>query len=76
MAEVIEVGHFVEGQIQIRPMFKLVREGENPQWEVLSYSSFHEEVLEQNGIYLGDAPKFLGFNTGANMPTTQEATGS
>ncbi|MCB0322873.1 MAG: CpaF family protein [Bdellovibrionales bacterium] len=72
-AEVIEVGHFVEGNIQIRPMFKLVQEGENPQWEVLSYSSFHEEVLERNGIYLGDAPKFLGFSHASQVPAAQEA---
>ena len=68
MAEVIEVGHFVEGNIQIRPMFKLVQEGTNPQWEVLSYSSFFEDVLERNGIYLGDAPKFLGFGTTSTLP--------
>jgi pilus assembly protein CpaF len=74
MAEVIEVGHFVEGNIQIRPMFKLVEQGDNPQWEVLSYSSFHEEVLEQNGIYLGDAPKFLGFSNTSNVPAAQEAS--
>lgn len=74
-AEVIEVGHFVEGNIQVRPMFKLVKEGENPLWEVLSYSSFHEDVLEMNGIYLGDAPKFIGFNTASNVPSTHEAAG-
>ena len=62
LAEVLEVGHFVEGNIQVRPMFKLVQPGENPQWEVLSYSSYYEEVLERNGIYLGDAPKYIGFN--------------
>jgi pilus assembly protein CpaF len=62
LAEVMEVGHFVEGNIQVRPMFKLVNQGENPQWEVQSYSSYYEEVLERNGIYLGDSPKFLGFN--------------
>ncbi len=73
MAEVIEVGHFVEGNIQIRPMFKLVEQGDNPQWEVLSYSSFHEDVLERNGIYLGDAPKFLGFSGASNVPAHQEA---
>ena len=73
MAEVIEVGHFVEGNIQVRPMFKLVEQGDNPQWEVLSYSSFFEEVLEQNGIYLGDAPKFLGFSSMSNVPATHEA---
>jgi pilus assembly protein CpaF len=61
MGEIIEVGNFSEGNIQIRPMFKLVQQGENPVWEVLSYSSFFEEVLEKNGIYLGDAPKYVGF---------------
>ena len=69
MAEIIEVGHFVEGNIQIRPMFKLVQQGENPMWEVLSYSSFYEDVLERNGIYLGDAPKFLGFGGNVQVPT-------
>jgi hypothetical protein len=73
MAEVIEVGHYVEGNIQVRPMFKLVEQGDNAQWEVLSYSSFFEEVLEQNGIYLGDAPKFLGFSSMSGVPATHEA---
>jgi pilus assembly protein CpaF len=62
MAEVVEVGHFVEGNIQVRPMFKLVQQGENPKWEILSYSSFYEETLEKNGIYLGDAPRYIGFS--------------
>lgn len=70
LAEVMEVGHYVEGNIQIRPMFKLVQPGENPQWEVLSYSSYYEEVLERNGIYLGDSPRYLGFN---NQSTTVAA---
>ncbi len=60
--EVVEVGNFSEGNIQVRPMFKLVQQGESPVWEVLSYSSFFEDVLEKNGIYLGDAPKYIGFN--------------
>ena len=29
MGEVIEVGHYVEGNIQVRPMFKLVEQGEH-----------------------------------------------
>jgi pilus assembly protein CpaF len=62
MGEVIEVGNFSEGNIQIRPMFKLVQQGDNPMWEVQSYSSFFEEILEKNGIYLGDAPRYVGFN--------------
>jgi pilus assembly protein CpaF len=71
-AEVMEVGHFVEGNIQVRPMFKLVKQGENPMWEVLSYSSFYESVLEQNGIYLGDAPKFIGFSSNSNLPAATD----
>ena len=62
MGEVIEVGNFSEGNIQIRPMFKLVQQGDNPMWEVQSYSSFFEDVLERSGIYLGDAPRYIGFN--------------
>jgi pilus assembly protein CpaF len=72
LAEVIEVGHFVEGNIQIRPMFKLVQQGETPKWEVLSWSSNYEEVLERNGIYLGDAPKYIGFS---NNSFSEEAAG-
>ncbi|MBL7661543.1 CpaF family protein [bacterium] len=62
LAEVIEVGHFVEGSIQVRPMFKLVEEGENPKWQVQSWASNYDHVLERNGIFLGDAPEFLSFS--------------
>ena len=62
LAEIIEVGHFVEGTIQVRPMFKLVEEGDNPKWRVESWSSNFEDVLEQNGIILGEAPEFLTFS--------------
>lgn len=61
MAEVIEVGNFVEGSIQIRPMFKLVTEGDNPEWAVQSWASNFEEMLVSNGIILGDAPERLTF---------------
>ena len=61
LAEIIEVGNFVEGNIQVRPMFKLAQEGENPKWEVLSWSSNYEDVLHRNGIVLGNAPQFLSF---------------
>jgi len=60
--EVVEVGHFVEGSIQVRPMFKLVQQGENPVWEVQSWSSNYEEILTKNGIILGDAPQYISFN--------------
>lgn len=62
LAEVIEVGHFVEGSIQIRPMFTLVEQGDNPKWRIDSWSSNYEEVLERNGIILGDAPQYLTFS--------------
>jgi pilus assembly protein CpaF len=62
IAEVIEVGHFVEGSIQVRPMFKLVEEGDNPKWRIDSWSSSYEDVLERNGIVLGDAPQYLTFS--------------
>ena len=62
LAEVIEVGNFVEGSIQVRPMFKLVKQGEQPVWELQSWSSSYEEVLESNGIVLGDAPQYLTFS--------------
>lgn len=70
IAEIIEVGHFVEGSIQVRPMFKLIQQGENPVWEVQSWSSNYEDVLEKNGIVLGDAPQYLTF---ANTSGTEAA---
>lgn len=69
-AEIIEVGNFVEGSIQVRPMFRLVTEGDNPRWEVQSWASNHEEVLSRNGIILGDAPQYLTF---ANASGTEKA---
>ena len=60
IAEVLEVGNFVEGQIQVRPMFRLVKTGEKPVWEVLSWSSAHEDLLEKAGIVLGNQPKRIG----------------
>jgi pilus assembly protein CpaF len=72
LAEVIEVGNFVEGNIQVRPMFKLVQQGEHPKWEVLSWSSNFEEVLERSGIFLGDAPKYLGFSAATGFSEDNE----
>ena len=62
LAEVIEVGNYVEGNIQVRPMFKLVEEGEEPVWEVQSWTSNFEDVLARNGIALGNAPQYLSFS--------------
>ena len=63
VGEVIEVGHYVEGAIQVRPMFTLVKPGKNPVWRVDSWSSGFDEVLAHEGIYLGDSPPELTFNT-------------
>ncbi|MCB0346504.1 MAG: CpaF family protein [Bdellovibrionales bacterium] len=70
--EIIEVGHFVEGTIQVRPMFRLVEEGDNPKWRVESWSSNYDEVLERNGIILGDAPEYLGFSHVSSGPGSSE----
>ena len=78
VGEVIEVGHFVEGQIQVRPMFRLVQEGDSPKWEVQSWSSNYEDVLERNGIFLGEAPKYIGFSKNdedSDVPVSYEGNG-
>lgn len=61
VGEIVEVGHFVEGQIQVRPMFSISKTGERPLWRVDSWTSSFEEVLEANGIRLGDSPPEIGF---------------
>ncbi|NMC63440.1 MAG: CpaF family protein [SAR324 cluster bacterium] len=62
IGEVIEVGHFVEGVIQVRPMFKLIETGERPVWRVESWSSNFDSVLADDGIFLGDHPREITFN--------------
>ncbi|MCI5065445.1 Flp pilus assembly complex ATPase component TadA [bacterium] len=59
VGEIIEVGHFVEGVIQVRPMFTLVKTGKNPAWRVDSWTSTFDEILASDGIYLGDSPQEL-----------------
>jgi len=61
VGEIVEVGHFVEGQIQVRPMFSICRTGERPLWRVESWTSSFEEILEANGIRLGDSSPEIGF---------------
>jgi len=63
VGEVIEVGHFVEGVIQVRPMFTLIKTGKQPVWRVDSWSSGFDEVLSRDGIYLGDSPPEVALNT-------------
>ncbi len=64
VAEVIEVGHFVEGQIQVRPMFTLAKQGQRPVWRVDSWTSNFDEQLKADGIHLGESPQELTFGAG------------
>ncbi len=63
IGEVIEVGHFVEGVIQVRPMFTLIKTGKQPVWRVDSWASSFDEILARDGIFLGDSPPELTMNT-------------
>jgi pilus assembly protein CpaF len=56
IAEIIEVGHFVEGVIQVRPMFTLIKQGARPVWRIDSWASNFDEQLKGEGIHLGDSP--------------------
>lgn len=64
VAEVIEVGHFVEGQIQVRPMFTLAKQGQRPVWRVDSWTSNFDEQLKADGIHLGESPQEITFGAG------------
>jgi pilus assembly protein CpaF len=57
VAEVIEVGHFVEGQIQVRPMFTLIKQGVRPVWRLDSWNSNFAEQLKKDGVNLGDSAR-------------------
>lgn len=63
VGEIVEVGHFVEGVIQVRPMFTLVKTGSQPVWRVDSWTSAFDEVLADDGIFLGDSPPEISFGT-------------
>jgi pilus assembly protein CpaF len=63
IGEIIEVGHYVEGQIQVRPMFKLMKTGDRPLWRVESWSSNFDEILAESGIFLGDSPQEISFGS-------------
>jgi Tfp pilus assembly pilus retraction ATPase PilT len=61
IGEIIEVGHYVEGAIQVRPMFKIVKSGQNPIWRLESWASAFDEALMDSGIHLGKSPQEFGF---------------
>lgn len=61
IAEIIEVGHFVEGVIQVRPMFTLIKQGVRPVWRVDSWNSNFQEQLKADGIHLGESASEITF---------------
>ena len=63
IAEIVEVGHFVEGTIQVRPMFTLAKQGKQPVWSVDSWASQFEDVLAEDNINLGNLPPEITLNT-------------
>jgi len=67
IGEIIEVGHYVEGVIQVKPMFTLIETGRNPVWRVDSWSSNYDEILAADGIYLGDSPEELVLGDRSNF---------
>jgi pilus assembly protein CpaF len=62
VAEVIEVGHFVEGAIQVRPMFTLIKQGVRPVWRVDSWNSNFQEQLKKDGVNLGESAAEISFD--------------
>ncbi len=61
VGEIIEVGRYVEGMIQVKPMFSLEEMGDRPVWRVHSWNSGFDEDLQRDGIYLNQAPPELTF---------------
>lgn len=59
VGEIIEVGHYVEGAIQVRPIFRFRTDKSQPYWQVESWSSFFDDVLAADGLFLGDLPPEL-----------------
>jgi Tfp pilus assembly pilus retraction ATPase PilT len=68
IGEVIEVGHYVEGAIQVKPMFRMIQTGDNPLWRLESWNSYFDSVLIDSGITLGDSPKEFGFGATTSQP--------
>lgn len=68
VGEIVEVGHFVEGMIQVRPIFRLIQYGEKPIWRIDSWSSGFEKILADDGIFLGEWPQEFSFHTPPPAP--------
>jgi pilus assembly protein CpaF len=78
IGEVIEVGHFVEGSIQVKPIFKYDLTQEQPTWLIESWSSYFDSVLIGAGILLGQQGPTLHLAHGPdsnNSPRLRKARG-
>jgi pilus assembly protein CpaF len=78
IGEIIEVGHFVEGSIQVKPMFRFDHSKQEPTWLVESWSSYFDSVLLDDGIHLGQHDTLLTLPKGTTrsdtsaLPSTEE----
>lgn len=72
IGEVIEVGHFVEGSIQVKPIFRYDHTQEEPSWIVESWSSYFDSILSADGIFLGQQEQVLRCES-ASGPECDEA---
>jgi pilus assembly protein CpaF len=63
VGEVIEVGHFVEGAIQVRPIFSFKHGESRPVWKVESWASAHQNILAASGVHLNRYAPELSFDT-------------
>lgn len=73
IGEIIEVGHFVEGSIQVKPMFRFDYSKPEPTWIVESWSSYFDSVLLADGIHLGQHDTILPL---AKKPQTSRTSTS
>jgi pilus assembly protein CpaF len=59
IGEIVEVGRYVEGAVQVRPMFSYNRVAGKPTWKVESWSSLFDDILSNDEIFLGSFPAEL-----------------
>jgi len=64
VGEIIEVAHFVEGVIQVRPMFSYSYHHNRPSWRVESWSSQFDKELLNDGLSLSTFPSELYVDNG------------
>lgn len=56
IGEIIELAHYVEGAIQVRPMFTYQQVRGNPSWKINSWSSQFDDILQSLGVRLSTFP--------------------